>query len=112
LGGYGELVYQNFDGQRDDGKASGKKDTLDLLRFVLYAGYRFSDRFVLNSEIEFEHAAEDKRGEVSVEMLTLDYLAAAPLNVRGGPFAPSHGIYQRMHEPTVFHGVNAAQRGT
>lgn len=106
LGGYGELVYQNFDGQRDDGKASGKKDTLDLLRFVLYAGYRFSDRFVLNSEIEIEHAAEDKRGEVSVEMLTLDYLAAAPLNVRGGLLLLPMGFINEMHEPTVFHGVN------
>ncbi|MBP9698942.1 MAG: hypothetical protein KBD85_02885, partial [Elusimicrobia bacterium] len=46
LGGYGEMVYQNYDGQKDDGTASGKKDTLDFLRFVLYAGYRFSEKFV------------------------------------------------------------------
>ena len=32
IGGYGELLYQNFDSERDDGAASGRTDTLDLLR--------------------------------------------------------------------------------
>ncbi|MBK8870838.1 MAG: hypothetical protein IPN19_07255 [Elusimicrobia bacterium] len=105
LGGYGEMVYQNYDGQKDDGTASGKKDTLDFLRFVLYAGYRFSEKFVLNSEIEFEHAAEDKRGEVSVEMVTLDYLWSSPLNVRGGLLLLPVGFVNENHEPTVYHGV-------
>ena len=105
LGGYGELVYQNYDGQKDNATAAGKKDTLDFLRFVLYAGYRFSEKFVLNSEIEFEHAAEDKRGEVSVEMVTLDYLWSSPLNVRGGLLLLPVGFVNESHEPTVYHGV-------
>ncbi len=105
LGGYGELVYQNYDGQKDNATAAGKKDTLDFLRFVLYAGYRFSEKFVLNSEIEFEHAAEDKRGEVSVEMVTLDYLWSSPLNVRGGLLLLPVGFINENHEPTVYHGV-------
>ena len=106
LGGYGEMVYQDFDSQKDSGASSDKKSRLDLLRFVLYAGFRFSDKFVLNSEIEFEHAAEDKRGEVSVEMVTLDYLLAPAFNARGGLLLVPMGFLNELHEPTVYHGVN------
>lgn len=106
LGGYGEMVYQDYDSQKDSGAASGKKDTLDYLRFVLYVGYRFSEKFVFNSEIEIEHAAEDKRGEVSVEMATLDYLHSPVLNARGGLLLVPMGFINELHEPTVFHGVN------
>lgn len=62
FGGYGEMVYHDFAAKTDAGDPSGKKNTLDLLRFVLNVGYRFSEKFVLNSEIEFEHANEEKRG--------------------------------------------------
>lgn len=105
LGGYGEMVYQNFDGSRDDGAASGKKDQIDFLRFVLYAGYRFNERWLVNSEIEFEHAAEDKRGEVSVEMVNLDYLWTPSMNVRAGLLLLPVGFLNEMHEPTTYHGA-------
>lgn len=48
-GGYGEVKYQNY-------QSSYKKDGGDLHRFVLYAGYRFNEWIVLNTEIEYEHA--------------------------------------------------------
>lgn len=48
-GGYGEVKYQN-------NQSAYKKDTGDLHRFILYAGYRFNDWIVLNTEIEYEHA--------------------------------------------------------
>lgn len=106
LGGYGEMVYQDFDAQKDSGAGSDKKNRLDYLRFVLYAGFRFSEKFVLNSEIEFEHAAEDKRGEISVEMVSLDYLMTPSFNARGGLLLVPMGFLNELHEPAVYHGVN------
>lgn len=106
FGGYGELVYHDFAAKTDAGEASGEKNTLDLLRFVLNVGYRFSGKFALNSELEVEHANEEKRGEVAVEMATLDYLWAEPLNVRAGLLLVPMGLINESHEPPVFHGVN------
>ena len=52
--GYGEA---NFAIVTNDG--SGAPNTFDLERFVLYAGYKFTDWLVFNSEIEFEHATTE-----------------------------------------------------
>lgn len=106
LGGYGESVYQNFDGQKENGTASGKKAQWDMLRYVFYLGYRFSDKWLFNSEVEFEHAADDKRGEVSVEMAALDYLHAPALNLRTGLLLLPMGFLNELHEPPIFHGTN------
>ena len=46
VGGYGEALVEVFDDSRDDGSDSGKTDTFDLLRAILYFGYKFDDRFV------------------------------------------------------------------
>lgn len=106
LGGYGELVYENFRKRREDGTASGKKNQLDFLRLVLYTGYKFTDRILFNSEIEFEHAADDKKGEVAVEFAYLDFLWAKPLGLRAGLLLMPVGFLNEMHEPPVFHGAN------
>lgn len=105
LGGYGEMVYQNFEARKDNGTASGKTDQLDFLRYVLYVGYRFSDKFLINSEVEIEHAAEDKRGEVSVEMVNVDYLHSPALNFRAGLLLLPVGFLNELHEPPIYHGT-------
>lgn len=104
IGGYGELVYQNFDSERDDGAASGRTDEADFLRAVLYVGYKFNDRLLFNSELEFEHAqtAADRRGSTSVEFAYLDYLWRPELNLRGGLLLLPMGLTNELHEPTVF----------
>lgn len=102
VGGYGEVLYQNFDSERDDNAASGKTDTFDLLRGVLYFGYKFNDRWLLNSEIEYEHAG----GEVSVEFAYIDYLWRPQANVRAGLLLVPMGFINELHEPTVFLGAN------
>lgn len=99
IGGYGELLYQNF-GDRDDGPASGKTDTFDVLRGVLYFGYKFNDRFLLNTEIEYEHAGS----EVAVEFAYVDYLWRPEVNLRGGLVLIPMGFLNELHEPTVFLG--------
>ena len=58
LGGYGEAFYSNA--VNDQGSGTSKvQDRADMLRLVLYAGYRFTENIVFNSEIEFEHATTE-----------------------------------------------------
>ena len=109
IGGYGELIYQNFDPERDDGSPAGKTDTLDLARAVFYFGYKWNDRILFNSEIEFEHATtgvgDEEKGEVSVEFAYLDFLLREGFNARAGLLLVPLGFINEMHEPTAFHGV-------
>jgi len=108
LGGYGELLYRNFDATNESGTPAGESDTIDLLRFVLYTGYKFNDTMLFNSEIEFEHATtgegDEERGEVSVEFAYLDFLLREPLNVRAGLVLVPVGFLNELHEPPVFLG--------
>ena len=105
IGGYGESVYQNFDSTRDDGAASGKTNEWDYLRAVLYVGWKFAPKFVLNTEVEYEHASTGKGGEVSVEFATLDWLARKAVNVRAGIVLAPVGLLNEMHEPPTFLGA-------
>ena len=45
IGGYGEVIYENFEKGTDQ---------VDALRAVLYFGYKFTDKLLLNTEIEYE----------------------------------------------------------
>src|SRR5207245_2492385 len=67
IGGYGEMLYQNFHSRADDGRPSGAIDTADLERAVLYFGYKWTDHLLFNSEVEYEHAvvAPDAPGEAA-----------------------------------------------
>ena len=106
IGGYGEMLYENYDGTRDDGEASGLKDQVDLLRAVLYFGYKFNDRIVFNSEIEYEHATtKDAKGEVSAEFAYLDFLFKDYVNVRAGLVLVPVGIVNEIHEPPTYLGA-------
>lgn len=103
IGGYGEALYEDFAAERDDGTPSGKTDQADLLRVIVYLGTKFTDRLLLNTEIEFEHATtDDGTGEVSVEFAYLDYLWRKQLNLRGGMVLMPVGLINELHEPTVF----------
>jgi hypothetical protein len=105
IGGYGEIVYQNFSGSRDDGAPSGKTDELDVLRGILYVGYKWNDRWLLNSELEWEHGSTGKGGEASVEFAYVDRLIRPALNVRAGLVLLPVGLVNELHEPTVFLGA-------
>lgn len=105
IGGYGESVYQNFDAKTDSGAASGKTNEWDYLRAVLYVGWKFSPKFVLNTEVEYEHGSTGKGGEVSVEFATLDWLARKEVAVRAGMVLAPVGLVNEMHEPPTFLGA-------
>lgn len=105
LGGYGEFVYENYAKTRDDGAASGKSDQLDALRAILYAGYKFNDRVIFNSEIEVEHGSTGAGGEVSLEFGYLDFMIRPEFNVRAGMMLMPSGLVNELHEPTAFLGA-------
>ncbi|MFB3118226.1 MAG: hypothetical protein ACE1ZP_05615, partial [Myxococcota bacterium] len=84
VGGYSEGYYRNLVGDK-----GGAKNRADLLRLVLYTGYKFTDRILFNSEIEFEHATtgsteSSSGGSVSVEFAYLDFLLRDWANIRAG----------------------------
>ena len=105
IGGYGEILYQKFDDERDNGTDAGRDDQLDHLRGILYFGYKWNDRFLFNTEIEYEHAGE----EVSLEFAYLDYLWRPEANFRAGLVLIPMGFINELHEPTVFLGANRPQ---
>ena len=105
FGGYGEWLYQNFDASLDDGTPSDAIDSADYLRLVLYAGYKYNERVLFNSEIEYEHATTGEGGEVSVEFAYLDFLLQPAINFRTGLVLIPVGILNEIHEPPTFLGA-------
>ena len=94
IAGYGEMLLENY------ADSSGKTTQFDYLRAILYAGYRFSDKFLFNSEIEVEHAKE-----IFVEFAYVDYQATEKFGLRGGMLLVPMGLVNEFHEPTVFMGA-------
>ena len=92
IAGYGEVLYENY--------ASDKTSQYDMLRAIIYTGYRFSDKFLFNSEIEVEHAKE-----IFVEFAYVDYLATPNFGLRAGMLLVPMGLVNEFHEPTVFIGA-------
>ena len=96
IGGYGEFLYEN---------AEGQTATADSLRAVVYTGYKFNDRVLFNSELEVEHANLERGGNVELEFGYLDYLVRPEFNVRGGFVLMPVGLTNEQHEPTAFLGA-------
>ena len=110
IGGYGELIYQNFEHATADSKFAGdeteaRSAELNLARWVTYLGYRFSDKIFFNSELEVEAANTSKGGEAEVEFAYLDFALSKPFGLRVGELLLPVGLTNEYHEPTVFHGV-------
>lgn len=103
IGGYGELHYNNLDGE---GGASDK-DQLDLHRFVLFFGHTFNERTRFFSEVEVEHSlvGEDADGEVELEQAYIEYDLTPNHRVKGGLFLLPVGLINETHEPPAFYGV-------
>ncbi len=98
IGGYGELHYNSLD----------SKDEIDLHRFILFLGHRFSDRINFFSELEVEHtqAGEGKSGgEVAIEQAFLNFNLTDSLAAKAGVILVPAGILNETHEPPTFYGV-------
>src|SRR4029434_5666628 len=84
IGGYGEVHYTNFSGPDTPGSVSVK-------RFVIYAGYAFSDRIALHSELELEDTkieGGESGGEVALEQAYLDYRFSSAFTLSTGLLIP------------------------
>ena len=102
IGGYGEMVFESYASKREGGEPTGFGDVFDFLRAIVYVGYKFDERWVFNSEIEFEHASTSKSGSASVEFAYIDYLWKPQLNFRTGILLLPMGWLNELHEPTLF----------
>jgi hypothetical protein len=109
IGGYAEGGYTAV---VQDKRRSGDKNGADFTRAVLYAGYKFTDRILFNTEIEFEHATteltatNDEGGSVSVEFATLDFLIQDEVNARAGLVLMPVGFLNEIHEPPFYYGTH------
>lgn len=105
IGGYGEVLYQNFSEERQNEKPSGAVDQFDALRAILYFGYKFSDRLLFNSELEWEHGSTSQGGEASIEFAYLDYFLTPSFGLRAGLLLSPMGLVNELHEPPIFLGT-------
>ena len=106
LGGYGEFFFAAPIEQTEE---TGAVNIADFYRFISYFGYKFSDRIVMNTEIEYEHGTTGgnfagRGGAVSVEFAYLDFLLDPRFNVRAGTLLVPVGFVNEMHEPPFYHG--------
>jgi hypothetical protein len=110
IGGYGEANYQGIVSDKGGRNADGTlktPDNADLERFVLYAGYKFTDKILFNSELEFEHGTTGRNGgTVSVEFAALDFFIDPMANVRAGMVLTPMGFINQIHEPPFYFGNN------
>jgi hypothetical protein len=97
IGGYGELHYQNLDGNKN----------LDLHRFVLFFGHQFNSNTRLFSELEVEHSFVEggKGGEVAMEQAYIEHDLTKRAKMQLGLFLMPVGIINETHEPPAFYGV-------
>lgn len=103
IGGYGELHYNNLDGE---GGASDKEE-IDLHRFVLFFGHQFNERTRFFSELELEHsiAGEGKKGEIELEQAYVEFDLNTHHRAKAGLFLLPVGLINETHEPPVFYGT-------
>ncbi|MCF8474177.1 MAG: hypothetical protein K9G26_05705 [Emcibacter sp.] len=96
VGGYTELHYN-----------AGKKDQIDLHRFVVFLSHEFNEKIRFFSEFEIEHSisGEGQVGEVEIEQayieMDINENHKASLGVQLIPV----GIINETHEPPSFYGV-------
>lgn len=88
LGGYGEISYSD---------PAGGAPEWDLYRLVVYLGVRFNERWLFNSEIEYEHG-----DELGIEFAYLEGQLTEALALRVGHLLVPMGLVNEIHEPTTF----------
>ena len=129
FGGYGEMAasYMDYDFNRfknPDGSQRYNRGSISIPRFILAFDYKFSPKWVLSSEIEFEYGGTgtareiewyeengeyeteiEKGGEVALEQFHISYLMDKHFNMRFGHMIVPVGLTNTHHEPLNFFGV-------
>jgi hypothetical protein len=99
LGGYGNAFYRYNSNQ--------KTAKVNLERFVLFFGHKFSDRISFFSEMELEDAkvnGGEPGGEITIEQAYLKFNLNPNNYIVAGLFLPRIGILNENHLPTTFNG--------
>ena len=101
IGAYGEVVYNHQAKENQAGDPVANDPTAEALRLVTYIGYKFNDKWIVNSEIEIEHV-----DEIYNEFMYVDNLASEAVNYRFGLILLPVGFINEQHEPILFPSVN------
>ncbi len=101
IGAYGEIYYQNFENKNEDDQDVKKNAKTEALRNVIYLGYKFDKNWLINTEIEIEHA-----DEIYSEFMFLDYMQSPEFNARFGLLLVPMGLVNEKHEPNLFNSVS------
>ena len=129
FGGYGEAVasFKDYGMNRYygalDGNTKDHRNTIAIPRFVLALDYKFTPKWILGAEIEFEaggtgNAVEiensengeyeteiEKGGEVALEQFHITRLIHPAFNVSVGHMIVPFGLTNSHHEPVNFFGT-------
>lgn len=129
IGGYGEMVsaFKDYGTNRfyggSDGTRKVNRNTISIPRLVVAGDYKFTDKWILGVEVEFEaggtgNAVEientengeyeteiEKGGEVAIEQFHITRLITPAFNVRAGHFVIPVGQNNAHHEPLNFFGT-------
>ena len=129
LGGYGEMVasFKDYGTNRFNGSPYGNtkenRNTISIPRFILAMDYKFTGKWILGAEIEFESGGTgsaielestengeyetemEKGGEVALEQFHITRLIVPAFNVRAGHIIVPVGLTNAHHEPINFFGT-------
>ena len=136
VGGYGEIVAQfkdyginRFNGT-DYGNTRINRKEIAIPRFVLAMDFKFSKKWILGAEIEFESGGTgvayelentengeyeteiEKGGEVAIEQFHITRLITPALNVRAGHMIAPVGLTNTHHEPINFFATSRPEGET
>jgi hypothetical protein len=136
FGGYGEMVanfkdygINRFYGHKE-GNAKQNHNTISIPRFVLAFDYKFTPKWILGAEIEFEYGGTgtsyelentengeyetevEKGGEVALEQFHITRLIVPEFNIRAGHIIVPVGLTNAHHEPINFFGSSRPEGET
>jgi len=136
FGGYGEILGQFMNYTPNtlyNGRMTGSHNSsnaVSIPRFVIAGDYKFSKRWTLGAEIEFEaggvgvatemensenneyEVEYEKGGEVALEQMHITYHAFDALNIRVGHMIVPVGLTNAHHEPILFFGTQRPESET
>ena len=136
FGGYGEMVanfkdygINRFYGHKE-GNAKQNHNTISIPRFVLAFDYKFTPKWILGAEIEFEYGGTgtsyelentengeyetevEKGGEVALEQFHITRMIVPEFNIRAGHLIVPVGLTNANHEPINFFGSSRPEGET
>lgn len=136
IGGYGEMTanFKNYGINRyyghPEGNVKEKRNTISIPRFVLALDCKFTPKWILGAEIEFESGGTgiayelensengeyetevEKGGEVALEQFHITRLICPAFNVRAGHMVLPVGWINAHHEPINFFGTSRPESET